>query len=69
MWRKLEAATIMAAIGWTWVWIRRQGEAPASHARVLRGRQPQRTFEAHPEPEDRDDGASWDRRRRRRLVD
>jgi hypothetical protein len=67
MWRKAETAALVAAVGWTWIWMSRlRPPMPVSRARRLRA---SRAINAYAALDDRDSGAAWDRARRRRLVD
>ena len=67
MWRRVETAALLAAMGWTWIWMTRQrAPMPVSRARRLRA---SRAIDLYGPTGDRDSGAAWDRSRRRRLVD
>jgi hypothetical protein len=70
MWRKVETAAIVTAMGWTWAWMSRpRNDVVEPRRRPRHRRTATRVFEAAPGADDPDGGHVWERRRRRRLID
>ena len=69
MWRRVETAAIVTAMGWTWMLMSRPRNDVAGPRRPSRHRVANRVFDAVGAEDDPDGGQAWERRRRRRLID